>query len=265
MTPQAVLIELLDRLGAQQGAAVQLSIDELNSWPAEAVAAMKSARMLVKARHASSIVCPGCECECVMAVHVLPSEGGRPGRAFITCDKPEDMGRVAVELHKLERWQLTGEVLAGALNRLLGLAKPPQQDRTGKRWTLGLLKGKEHKGEVKLAVDDGVALLVAGHSVPVADIITLNGDGLSADRAELLRLVDKPANPPGVPRYEASTARREARKLDTQARYAAWRKAAKELRRKPQGKSERWVSLQIAKMGIASGCSADTIRKHIRH
>jgi hypothetical protein len=29
-------------------------------------------------------------------------------------------------------------------------------------------------------------------------------------------------------------------------------------------KSERWVSLQITKTPIANGCSAETIRKHIR-
>lgn len=64
MTPQAALAELLERLAAQQGAAVHIGNDELNTWPAEAVAAMKSARLLVKARPASSIVCPGCEENC---------------------------------------------------------------------------------------------------------------------------------------------------------------------------------------------------------
>lgn len=262
MTPQAALTDLLDRLEALQGAVVHVSGDELNTWPADAVAAMKSARLLVKARPASNIVCPGCEEHCVKPVDVFPAEDGRSARAFVNCDEPQDMGRIPVELNKSEQWRITGEGLAVAVGRLLGFTKPPHQDGTGKRWTLGILKGKEHKGAVKLAVESGITLAVAGHTVALAEILSHDDNGLAVDRDELLRLVDKPA--PGVPAYEPSIARREARKLDTQQRYTAWRKAAKELRRKPQGKSERWVSRQIAKIDIASCSSAETIRKHIR-
>ncbi len=261
MTPQAALGDLLDRLAAQQSAAVHVGNDELRGWPTKALAAMKAARILVKARHASSIVCPGCERECAKPVDVFPAEDGRPARAFIVCNEPEDLGRIPLEMRALERWQITGEILAGALNRLLGFAKSPQQDRTGKSWTLGLLKGKEHKGEVKLAVDDDVMLLIAGHSVLVADIITFDGDNLTADREELLKLVDKPVN---ALSYEASTTRREARMLNTKAMHESWQKEYRSQKRKRQNMSDVWYSKQIAKMDIACGRSADTIRKHMK-
>jgi len=261
MTPQAALLELLDRLAVQQGATVHVGNDELNSWPAGAVATMKSARLLVKARYASSIVCPGCEEQCPKPVEIHPAEKSRPTRALIVCNEPADLGLIPVELRSLEQWRITGEGLAGAVARLLGYNKPPEQDGTGKRWTLGLLKGKERKGAIKLSVESGITLAVAGHTVALAEILSHDGSGLAVDRDELLRLVDKPVN---TPRYETSTARREARKLDTQAQYAAWRKAAKKLRRKPQGKSERWIAHQIAKSDIANKANAETIRKHLR-
>jgi len=190
MTPQAALTELLDRLAAQQGAAVHIGNDELNTWPAEAVAAMKAARVLVKARPASSIVCPGCERECAMPVDVFRAEDGRPARAFISCDKPEDMGLIPVELRTLERWQVTGEVLAGALNKLFGFTKPPQQDATGKRWALGILKGKEDKGAITLSIENGVLLILDGHNIPPVHVLTLDQRGLTADKDALLRMVD---------------------------------------------------------------------------
>jgi hypothetical protein len=59
MTPQAALIELLARVGARNGAAVFISAEELSEWPAAAVAAMKSKKLLAKARPAVSVVCPG--------------------------------------------------------------------------------------------------------------------------------------------------------------------------------------------------------------
>ena len=61
MTPQDALTELLARLGANNGAAVLVSEKELSGWPAAAIQAMKSQKLLVKAEPASSAVCPGCE------------------------------------------------------------------------------------------------------------------------------------------------------------------------------------------------------------
>lgn len=190
MTPQAALTELLERLGAQQGAAVHIGGDELNTWPADAVAAMKSARILVKTRPASSIVCPGCERECVMPVHIFPSENGRPARAFIACDKPEDMGRIEVELGALEQWRTTDEALVGAVARLLGFTNSPKRDDTSKRWTLGPLAGKEIRGAVTFSIENGVVLALAGKSIPLAHVLALGGLVLRADKEALLRAVE---------------------------------------------------------------------------
>ncbi len=57
MTPQAALIELLGRVGARNGAATLVSTEELNQWPAAAVAALTSQNLLLKARPAKSVVC----------------------------------------------------------------------------------------------------------------------------------------------------------------------------------------------------------------
>jgi hypothetical protein len=120
-----------------------------------------------------------------------PGRRGQPARAcFISCDKPEDVGRVPVELGRLAQWRITGGMLAGAMARLLGFTNPPHEDSVGKRWTLGRLKGKEYKGEVKLSVEDGIALTVAGQNIPLVHALTLNRRGLKADKDALLSLVD---------------------------------------------------------------------------
>jgi len=77
MTPQDALTELLVRMGEGRYATMLVSEEELQGWPAEAVKAMKSQKLLVKAQPAASVVCPGCEQECVMPVHTLPA--GRRG------------------------------------------------------------------------------------------------------------------------------------------------------------------------------------------
>src|ERR1019366_7766789 len=105
MMPHAVLAELLNRLEASRGAAVYIGAEELREWPTEAVGAFKSARLLVRARPASSLTCPGCEKQCTKSVDLFPAEGARSARAYIHCDEPEDMGRMEIDLAALEQWR----------------------------------------------------------------------------------------------------------------------------------------------------------------
>ena len=90
MTPETALTEILDRVAALPGAPALLSAEELNQWPDEAVATMKAQKLITRARPASSAVCPGCERECVMPVHVL-TDKARQAAAFIVCDKRNDI------------------------------------------------------------------------------------------------------------------------------------------------------------------------------
>ena len=103
MTPLAALIELLARVGACNGAAVLVSAEELSQWPAAAVAAMKSQKLLAKARPAASVICPGCERECIDAGHTVPAG---PRGSFIVCDKREDINRVPVSAARLMQWRM---------------------------------------------------------------------------------------------------------------------------------------------------------------
>jgi len=63
MTPLDAILELLARLGGSNGGAILVSEEELSRWPAVAVKAMKSQKLLVKVRSTASVVCPGCEQE----------------------------------------------------------------------------------------------------------------------------------------------------------------------------------------------------------
>jgi hypothetical protein len=64
--------------------------------------------------------------------------------------------------------------------------------------------------------------------------------------------------------YTPNNARREARKLDTEAKYASWQKAYRRLLKNRPNMSDVWYSQQIAKMDIAKGSSPETIRKNMK-
>jgi hypothetical protein len=190
MTESGLLEHILERLCRADSGEEIFGADEAAQWPESALEALVKSGLLGRAEPAQVIECDGCERNCFMPVHVRAAEGNRPARAFISCDKREDVGRVPVELRRLAQWRITGGMLAVAMARLLGFTKQPHEDSGGKRWTLGRLKGKEYKGEVQLSVGGRVALKVAGQNIPLVHVLTLNRRGLKAEKGALLNRDD---------------------------------------------------------------------------
>jgi len=206
MTSNRLLIELLERISTRSGAAVFVSDHELREWPGAAVAAMKAQGVLTKARPATSTVCPGCEQECVMPVHVIHAKARKPD-AFIVCDKRSDINRVPVPVDRLERWQATGESLAALLAKLLRLHRSEGNSGEATRWEVGTLKGVKHSSHLVLVADGSLTLSLAGHSIPLADVLTLAGRTFKVDRRTLTRFVDRPVA--GAGDEESAAQRRE--------------------------------------------------------
>ena len=68
-------------------------------------------RLLVRARPATTVVCPGCEADCVMPVQTIPT-GPRGAVRFIVCDKRSDINRVALTAAHVDQWKCDAEALA---------------------------------------------------------------------------------------------------------------------------------------------------------
>jgi hypothetical protein len=261
MTPQSALIELLARVSAAQGAAVLVSDEELSQWPSVVVAAMKSQRLLAKARPAASVICPGCERECVMPVHMVPA-GSRGPASFIVCDKRSDINRVVVSTEQLTQWRCDAEAVCGFLAASLGLRRSEQRSANADVWNIGIASGDKRRQALCLQADGVLSLVAGNNAMPLAELVGYRDGEYSVDVATIRRLVDSATTPD--PRYTPSNAKREARKLDTQAMYEDWRKAYRDLKRQRRNMPDVWYSRQIVKMDIANGRTADTIRKHMK-
>ena len=260
MTPQAALTDLLGRVGASQGATVLINDEELNLWPGAAVAAMKSQRLLAKARPASSAICPGCERDCVMPLHTPPTMG--TPASFIVCDKRSDTNRVAVPIERLTQWQCTAAAVCGFIAVSVGMRRSDQRTDGADLWNIGIVMGDKRSQMLCLQAHGVLALVVGSNAVPLAELIDYHDGGFSLDDDIIRRLVDAATTADN--RYTPSNTKREARKLDTQAMYESWRKARRDLNKKRRDMSDVWYSKQIAKMDIAQGRSADTIKKNMK-
>ena len=260
MTPEAALIELLGRVGARLGESVTVSTEELSQWSTEAVAALKLQGVLLKARPAKSVVCPGCEQDCNMPVHTL-TRANAFASSFVVCDKRSDTNRVPVPAALLALWRCDAQAVCGFIAASLGLQQTTVQPSEAGLLPIGMARGNKRTQMLCLRVRGHLALVVGADAMPLADVIGFENGGFTLNHAVIRQMVD--AATTVDPRHTPSTAKREAGKLDTQARYASWQKAYKALRKKRPNESDVWYSQQIAKTPIAQGRDASTIKKHM--
>jgi hypothetical protein len=262
MTPLDALVEVLERVGAGHGAAL-VSEEELSRWPAEAVRGLKAHKLLVKASPASTVVCPGCEQECTMPVHSV-SVGTGKAASFIVCDKRDDINRVAVSSERLRQWRCGAEAVGAFVALSLGLRSESQRKvgAVAGLWEFGLVAGKKRSQMVCLSAGGALELVAGQNAVPLTELVRFGTEGYSVDSEAIRQLVD--AATTGDSRHTPSNARREARKLKTQALHERWRKEYRALKQRRPGMSDVGYSKLIAKMDIAKGRSAETIRKHLK-
>lgn len=261
MTPQETLIELLDRVGTAQGGSVTVSDEELRQWPSAAVKAMKSQKLLVRARPATSAVCPGCEEECVMPVHTLPATS-RSSTSFIVCDKRSDINRVAVSTEKLRRWRCDANAVARFLADSLRLVRSYQYSNDPCLLHVGVASREKRRQMLCLRIDGDLALVAADRAEPLAEFLRYSNGKYSVDVTMIGQLVDSATG--SDPRYTPTNSGREERKRATQAMYKNWRKAYLAWKNRHPNMSDVWYAQQIAKSDAAAGRSVDTIRKHMK-
>jgi hypothetical protein len=262
MTPQAALIELIGRVGASNGSTVLINTQELNQWPAAAVSALKSQNLLLKARPATSVVCPGCEEECSMPVETR-TRANAPATFFVVCDKRSDTSRVAIAAAQLAQWRCDAQAVRGFVAASLGLRETIAPSTEPDLLPVGVARGNKRTQMLCLR-SQGVLVLVAGESsLPLAGVVAFEDSRFVLDALMIRHMVD--AATTADPRHTPSTVKREASKIDTQAMYAVWQKAYRALCKKSPGKSDVWYSQQIAKSSKDNplGRDASTIKKHM--
>ena len=90
----------------------------------------------------------------------------------------------------------------------------------------------------------------------------LRTSNFTLDAVAIHQLVDVTTT--ADPRHTPGTVKREARKLATQAMYAAWQKEFKALKKRRPGESDVWYSQQIAKSIVGQGRNASTVKKNMK-
>lgn len=260
-TPLAVLVELVERLGACGGKAVLISEAELGQWPSEAIHALRAQRIIVKAKAADSAVCPGCEEECLMPVITLPGGEGA-ARSFILCEQRQDTNRVPVMTDHLLQWRCSLELVCGFVADSLGLHRGRWQPNQAGMLEIGTVTGKKRVQMVCMEVTDRVQVVVGQNKVDLVELVAFDDGVFSVHPGMIQRLVD--SSNTADERYTPSVVRRENRKLGTKEIHDSWKKECQRLKKEHPEKPESWIAGKIVKMPMGKNHSVDTIRKNMK-
>lgn len=261
MTPQTALVNLLMRMDAQGGGAVLVTAEDLTHWPPAAVAAMKLQKLLTAARPAISAECHGCERACVLPVHTVPRPGG-VSTSFVMCEKRSDTSRVSIPRERLLQWRCDADAVCGFVSASLGLRLSDQHPADAGVRLIGMARGAKCTQMLALRLQGGLMLVAGSQAMPLADLVDFQEGSFVVDAAWVQQMVD--ASPQADPRHTPSTAKREARKIDTQGMYAGWQKAYRALRKKSPGNSDVWYAQQIAKADKVHVRDPSTVKKHMK-
>lgn len=144
----------------------------------------------------------------------------------------------------------------------LGLRFSDQHHADPGLLTIGIASGGKRSQMLCLRIERDLILVAGDNSLPLPDLVGFHDGRYSVDAVMIRQLVD--AATTADPRHTPSNARREARKLDTQAIYGRWQKAYRDLKKKHPHMSDVWYAKQIAKNELGDRRNAETIRKNMR-
>lgn len=261
MTPEKVATELLERIAASAEGTIRIEGRELAGWPHTAVTALKSQRLIRKTRPAASVVCPGCEQQCVMPVHHVTSVA-TGSNSFIVCDRRDDINRIPVQPDRVIAWRTDIDAVCGFVSACLGLRRAGTDTGPFGFVPIGRVRGQHRRQMLGLRLGAELELAAGEGAVPLTDVLVFRQGRYELDEPDIRRLVDASATADA--RYTPNVDGREARRRATAARDQELRRAYLALKREHPGMSDVWYSRQIAKRDFCGGLSPETVRKRMK-
>lgn len=161
-----IIIERVGFCDAAQGA--YFPADEVTQWPQEVMQLLLKAGVIKPAQEfKKTLVCTGCEDACNMLVAFSQEMSDKPRRAYIECERYDNIGRVPVNMSRLYQWHSSGDNFAALLSNLLKtMAVSGMGIRQGNEWPLGCLQNVHGYVPVSLKIANGFFICI-GQSQPI--------------------------------------------------------------------------------------------------
>jgi hypothetical protein len=258
--PTQVLKMLLAALGSNGRDPVLISRSQTIAWPPPVLNALVETRLLRPAGSAQVMVCPGCDDACPMNVYFETHPVTGYSRAFIVCDRRDDIGLVALDPLELRQWQISRRQLADFLVRELSL-NVTVVSADAPAIALGSTSSKHGRRQVWLQFEAAPQLRLDNCNILVDQLISWNGSAIAVDHETFRLIADQR---PHAPRHPGNSVRREARKLDTRDRHLRWQKAYRRLKQEHPEWCDEAIAGLIAKSDPGPKRKPGTVRRYMK-
>lgn len=256
--PEAVFLDLVSRMGATRTREVRVDSRELARWPAETVSALKSQKLIRRARRARGTVCQGCGRQCAMPVEW----GADPSMPWVVCDKRGDINRVPVSLDRLVQWRTSGDILGRFIADGVSLRWRGWKAEDHGELEIGMFTGEKPGRMLKLRIEGKPAFVTGTGALALSKVLFFRGRGFGLEGTGIRRWMDATATEKHP--IPASRVRYESRKLDTHKKDHRLQRIYRALKREKPGRPDVWYARQIARSGQGGGLSPETIRKRMK-
>lgn len=265
MTPNLVLAAIYAEISHNDGDAF-FTWDAASEWGDKTLTNLLEAKLLATTTKSKSLICSACHYGCFESVVYTAGLNKADNRAFIVCGEPEmqaQMGRIAIPLERLQRWKSSTFHLANVIASYLELEPKEITDTHSDQIHIGLLKTKRGRRQLSLHKRP-LEFEINQRHIPVDAVLMFENDKLIFDRTQL----DNAATEKALPKskaYISSTAKREARKTQTQLMYQDWENECKKIQTLNPSLSSSQIAKKIADLKIGRGRSSETIRKNMNY
>ena len=258
--PAQLLRTLLATLGPNGRDPLLVTRSETAHWPPSLFNALLETALIRPAGSANIVVCPGCDHACAMNVNsdTHPQTGN--SRAFIVCDRRDDMGFIGLDPCDLKQWQLSRRQLADFLVRNLSLT-PTGVSVDAPAIALGWTTSKHGRRHVCLQFEGTPQLSIDNGTIPLDQLVFWNGTAIAVDHESFRLIADQR---PKAARHVRSNVRREARKLDTLDRRQRWQKEYRRLKQEKPWWSDEAIAAFIADSDPEPKRKPGTIRRYMK-
>ena len=257
MNENEFLTVILNKVAMESSGIATISTFDLEEFKIDDVTLFEKLNLITKSNPATHLVCYECDDNCFAPVSIYPENQFSPETIFMTCQN--GMGRIPVNAHDLNQWQVSTRQIAQTVATLCGYSKAPTQ-KNG-LWQIGLIEGK-HAGMLCLDfyAEDGVQCVINEQRVPLVEVMIFNGTQYRLDIERLKKMATV-----GVQAQGKFSLQREIGKSKTQLQYTAWQEEYEEIKARHPEKTDTWIAKQIQKSDVANGRDWQTIKKNMKN
>ena len=246
-----VVEALTVRIEVMHPAAAVFSNSEMLEWPKGVHNALVRQGLLTKIERADTVVCLGCDAQCMKPVVFRVDHADRSRRAFINCDEPADHGRIRVLPSQLQQFNITLHRLSVFVAGALGLAGATASGNDS-TFRLGEAKGRNGPRNIFIRLKSGrLQFLAEAEHVDLVSVLQWASNAVTVDKTKVKRLLDRKQSSASMGRkYVPDRGKQAANRNATSVRDRQLRKLAVRMI-EAEGLTTTMAAERISKMKIA--------------